>query len=706
MIHRIRNKISIWVLVLCLLASVVGGSGAIAAGTTASDVKGHWAEAVFDRWADQGFIHGYSDGSFRPDQPITRAEFVALINRSFGFTAEEPIAYADVSVHSWHYKEIAKAHKAGYVTGFSDGTFRPDRSISRQEVAAIAARLLALEPAPEAADRYPDSKLGPAWSKGAIGAVVEKGLMKGFSDGSFRPLAAASRAEAIVTLDRALSLSLSLEAETPEPSQENGNEQPGSPSQGGGSGGGNPATPSPEELLVGRLLDDPWLKAERGTKPDTVQDPLDEAFALLHALGTPLAVGESLLTTFDGSFYDNPIRRVRESGWNNAEAFVSSDPAYNIDGTAALVIDSRSGNYTGAYLEGPKFASGGRYKVEFDYKIVEASNDFFFLFRANSDASGDGDRFVRLPGNTGDTGKVEHIFELNRYYDYRILVFPGNAPGIVALDNIKITRLPSKPEAADVGIQGNPEVGNSLTGTYVYENAEDIPESGTTMRWFSALDRDGLNRTLIASGTNSIELLAEHNGKWIGFEVTPKSAVAGPEAAGLPVIVWTSAPVGGTALTPSAKVELAEGERFVETFEADEDSPKIYVLNHQSDFYISGADGETIDGRTLVFDTDGGFRGVDFGNVKFAGGGTYEISFEYKVLDKPDVLYVQLRTDTGWYSHDKFATVDLDAGTETPAVFRGTFVLDDFPDYKLMLFVKDAGGKVLLDNLTIERVQD
>jgi hypothetical protein len=168
-----------------------------------SDVKGHWAEAAIQTYVAQGIVQGYEDGSFQPDRTITRAEFVALINKLFTHEVMAEITYSDISENDWFYKDIRKAQQAGYVSGYSDGTFRANDSITRQETAVLLAKLLEL-PESEAAIPFADTADSPDWSKGAIGAVVHAGLMNGYEGNAFRPESNFTRAEAVTVLERAV----------------------------------------------------------------------------------------------------------------------------------------------------------------------------------------------------------------------------------------------------------------------------------------------------------------------------------------------------------------------------------------------------------------------------------------------------------------------------------------------------------------------
>lgn len=189
---------------LLALSSVPPLAGAAGTLQSASDLTGHWAERDIAQWMEQGWIVGYEDGSFQPNRTVTRAEFMALVNRSFGFTATGSVTYQDLQANDWSYPEVQKAVKAGYIAGFEDGTVRPNSPITRQEIAMIVARLLDLSLSEPSTGAFTDSASFPAWSKGAIGAVGAAGIMEGYEDKAFRPAFDATRAEAVVILNHAV----------------------------------------------------------------------------------------------------------------------------------------------------------------------------------------------------------------------------------------------------------------------------------------------------------------------------------------------------------------------------------------------------------------------------------------------------------------------------------------------------------------------
>ncbi len=174
----------------------------------ASDIEGHWASKEISSWVEQGLVKGYPNGTFRPDNSITRAEFAALVNRTFEFEEMAAISFSDVNQTDWYYVEIAKANRAGYLVGYKDGTVRPKAYVTRQEVATMIARLKSLEEDASEASSFADSASIPEWSKGFIGAVVKAKYMKGYPNGYFRPAENITRAESVVALNNLLAVEI------------------------------------------------------------------------------------------------------------------------------------------------------------------------------------------------------------------------------------------------------------------------------------------------------------------------------------------------------------------------------------------------------------------------------------------------------------------------------------------------------------------
>lgn len=191
------------------------GSMGAAAAETVKDYEGHWAQNTIEKWLDKGLLKGFEDGSVKPDQSITRAEFMAIINRSFGIAdlfdkKEVPkITFSDVSATSWAYKEVALAVKAGYIQGYNNEV-HPNAQITRQEAAVIISRLLKFELTQNTAEAlagFSDRGEIAAWSAGSVTALINADLMKGYPDGTYKPKKPLTRAEAVTLIEPNLEMS-------------------------------------------------------------------------------------------------------------------------------------------------------------------------------------------------------------------------------------------------------------------------------------------------------------------------------------------------------------------------------------------------------------------------------------------------------------------------------------------------------------------
>lgn len=169
-----------------------------------SDIAKHWAKEAIESAVSLGIVTGFEDGMFRPEASVTRAQFVTLLMRAFPIetaAAAEQAAFADAdAIPAWALEAVMAAASAGYIEGYEDGAFRPGDHISRSEIAALIVRFAGLEPIEDAELPFEDGELAPGWARGYIAAAVEAGLMEGKGSNRFDPIHDASRAEAVVLL--------------------------------------------------------------------------------------------------------------------------------------------------------------------------------------------------------------------------------------------------------------------------------------------------------------------------------------------------------------------------------------------------------------------------------------------------------------------------------------------------------------------------
>ena len=125
--------------------------------TSFSDVSNDaWYATAVKTMASLGMMSGYPDGTFRPDEPITRAEF-ATVALAFAYEPDNArCSYLDVSTSAWYYTYVAQATTYGWIGGYPDGTFRPNNSITRVEVCVIVNNMLGRTPDEDYIDRNED----------------------------------------------------------------------------------------------------------------------------------------------------------------------------------------------------------------------------------------------------------------------------------------------------------------------------------------------------------------------------------------------------------------------------------------------------------------------------------------------------------------------------------------------------------------------
>lgn len=170
-----------------------------------SDVKGHWAQSEIDLFVKKGYIKGYEDLTFRPNLSITRAEFITIVNNVLEFKQIGKQNFSDINKDQWFYEEVCIAIEAGYISGYEDNTFKPNKFITREEVAHILTSIKNNKD--ENIDKsliYWDNEEISHWSKSSVEGTLENGYMGGYSDITFRPKNNITRAESVVVLSRLL----------------------------------------------------------------------------------------------------------------------------------------------------------------------------------------------------------------------------------------------------------------------------------------------------------------------------------------------------------------------------------------------------------------------------------------------------------------------------------------------------------------------
>ncbi|WP_418038690.1 Ig-like domain repeat protein [Paenibacillus xylanilyticus] len=178
------------------------------------DVQQHWAIPSIEKLTKLGVIKGYPTGGFEPDEQITRAEFAAMINRAFvdmasrevNLNEEDFAAYRDIN-NRWSTNDLKRLVAVGVLNGYEDGSIRPEKTISRQEMALIITRVLNSLILNIETTHVQFADLNGAFGADAIRKAAALGIFEGKNERSFDPNGGATRAEAIETILKTYRLS-------------------------------------------------------------------------------------------------------------------------------------------------------------------------------------------------------------------------------------------------------------------------------------------------------------------------------------------------------------------------------------------------------------------------------------------------------------------------------------------------------------------
>ncbi|MFK7696106.1 S-layer homology domain-containing protein [Paenibacillus sp. HJGM_3] len=180
---------------------------------TFDDVQGHWSQSYVDMLASKLIVDGVTDTKFEPDRSITRAEFAALLVRSLGITTVTGATYFnDVPKGEWYTDIVAAAAQSKLIEGYEDGTFRPNNSITREELAAMVVRALRYAGVNVEVDSAKQAQLLSAWSDSnriiwghkEVAAALEAGIVNGMTDTTLGTDQNATRAQSATMLKRFL----------------------------------------------------------------------------------------------------------------------------------------------------------------------------------------------------------------------------------------------------------------------------------------------------------------------------------------------------------------------------------------------------------------------------------------------------------------------------------------------------------------------
>ena len=162
-----------------------------------SDTQNHWAEKEINIMSSNGIISGYTDGTFKPNQNMTRAELITVINRLLGNQKQNDRFVPDINVKDWYYAEIRKAIESGFVEGNQEGYVKPNNLITRQEAVVMLQRALVPVGSDVVTTEYNDIDSVSKWASRSFNTFLNKGYIKGYTDNTIKPGKNITRAEVV-----------------------------------------------------------------------------------------------------------------------------------------------------------------------------------------------------------------------------------------------------------------------------------------------------------------------------------------------------------------------------------------------------------------------------------------------------------------------------------------------------------------------------
>ena len=180
-----------------LLAGMLAGMLALMPAAAFTDTAGHWAEGAINKWSQEySLIQGYEDGTFRPDDSITRGAFAGIMDRFMKFQEISPVqTFSDTAGTYWE-SAILKLHAAGVYLG-NDGKALPSDTITRQQAVTMIARAFDITSSGTAALPYGDEALIADYARGAVAEMSARGYITDSWNGDFRPTDPITRAEIV-----------------------------------------------------------------------------------------------------------------------------------------------------------------------------------------------------------------------------------------------------------------------------------------------------------------------------------------------------------------------------------------------------------------------------------------------------------------------------------------------------------------------------
>lgn len=566
-----------------------------------------------------GIITGYEDGSFRPYENIRRDHVALIITRALNLkTPANPESvlsiYDDVKVDDLYFEAIAAVTKSDIFIG-SNGSFEPDSSITREQMASVLVRGFGFEETDSHINLVDIESVGHSHRQN-VKILAQHGIVIGktndLGEKYFDPNAAITRAQFGMVMDRAVRVA-NGEVLTDAPTVSNvmisGTETVG------------------ETLTVHYDYED--LEGDKEGDSIIKWYRADSAAGENKQLIKEAAEASYKLTNNDeGKYLSAEVTPVAKTGNPTVGEAVESKSTGEIkakEGTAPEVSN--------LVMNGSENV-GEVLSITYDYADAdgdEEGDSEYQWYRADSAA---GANEVAVEGATGTQYQLTKEDE-DKYIRFEITPVSktgtptrGDAMSIKSTGNIGMAD-GSAPEAQNLKISGKLLVASTLKGSYVYYDADDDKEDGTTIQWYRE-DASGNKERIEAATAREYTLTAEDEGKYIYFEVTPKAAT-GKQKEG----------ISRSAVTTGA-IQAAEGSA-PEAQEVSLSGTEIVGQTLTGSYKFHDADGDKEEGTTIQW-----YRADENGNkesIEGANGSKYTLTTK----DEGKLIYFEVtpRAATG-----------------------------------------------------------
>jgi hypothetical protein len=166
-----------------------------------SDVENHWAETYIEYLSSQGLISGFPDGTFKPNDTLTRAQVSSILSNELNLNPE-PANFPDVASSHWANGHIGAVVSQGIMNGYPDGTFKPDNPMTRAEVSAVIASAYNLTQV--TSNSSFSDLIQNHWSFSNVMALMDNYIISGYPDSTFKPNNSMTRAEFAAVMSKAI----------------------------------------------------------------------------------------------------------------------------------------------------------------------------------------------------------------------------------------------------------------------------------------------------------------------------------------------------------------------------------------------------------------------------------------------------------------------------------------------------------------------